>query len=136
MCPAGPRRISVLIRGLSTSEYLSLIDDIARFAEAVHLSHRGEPFCADIFDLAAYGTQKGLLMVMATNGTLVTRRRAQNDRRRIPRVSISIDGPDAPTHDRFASSRVRCRRARGHEAMKAAVLKSDHTTIRTPVCIR
>ena len=57
---------------LSTGECLRLIDDIARFSQPVIILTGGEPLLRqDIFDLAAYGTQKSLRMVMATNGTLV-----------------------------------------------------------------
>ena len=57
---------------LSTDECLRLIDDIVLVFKPVIILTGGEPLLRqDIFDLAAYGTQKGLRMVMATNGTLV-----------------------------------------------------------------
>ncbi|MDD5170346.1 MAG: SPASM domain-containing protein, partial [Syntrophales bacterium] len=52
--------------------------------------------------IAAYGNEKGLRMVMATNGTLVTEAMAkQMIASGIRRVSISIDGAAAESHDRF-----------------------------------
>jgi heme b synthase len=63
----------------------------------------GEPLLRqDIFELAAQGTDLGLRMVMATNGTLITSKHAKRMKcSGIQRVSISLDGPDASAHDRF-----------------------------------
>ncbi len=120
---------------LSTSECLSLIDDIARFAKPVIILTGGEPLLRpDIFDLAAYGTQKGLRMVMATNGTLVDQAVARKMiAGGIQRVSISIDGPDAPTHDAFRQQPGAFAGAlAGIEAMKAAGMEFQiNTTITT-----
>jgi len=120
---------------LSTSECLNLIDDIARFAKPVIILTGGEPLLRpDIFDLAAYGTQKGLRMVMATNGTLVDQAVARKMiAGGIQRVSISIDGPDAPTHDAFRQQPGAFAGAlSGIEAMKAAGMEFQiNTTITT-----
>ena len=63
----------------------------------------GEPlFRPDIFEIASYGRSKGLIVSLATNGTLVDD--AVADRvveTGIARVAISIDGADAATHDDF-----------------------------------
>ena len=63
----------------------------------------GEPLLReDIYPIAAYGNDLGLRMVMAANGTLITSETAGRMKSsRIQRVSISLDGPDASTHDRF-----------------------------------
>lgn len=86
---------------LSTAESKKLIDDICRTASPVIILTGGEPLLRpDIYDLAAYGTARGLRMVMATNGTLVDAAVAKNlIRSGIGRVSISIDGKDAAAHD-------------------------------------
>jgi len=56
----------------------------------------------DIFEIAAYGTQKGFRMTMAVNGTLLS---ADNTRRMqeagIQRISVSLDGATAASHDAF-----------------------------------
>lgn len=88
---------------LDTLACLKLVDDIAAFSEPVVILTGGEPLLRpDIFDIAAYGTAKGLRMVMATNGTLVTEgivgKMLSSG---IKRVSISIDGADAGRHDAF-----------------------------------
>src|SRR5512134_880384 len=57
---------------LSTNECLRLIDDVASFSKPVIILTGGEPLLrSDIFELARRGTEKGLRMVMATNGTLI-----------------------------------------------------------------
>ena len=57
---------------------------------------------ADIFELAEYGTKRGLRVALATNGTLVTKDVAEKIKHAgIKRVSISLDGSDAATHDSF-----------------------------------
>jgi heme b synthase len=56
----------------------------------------------DIFEIAAYGSKKGLRMVMATNGLLIDPETCQRMKESsIQRVSISIDGADAESHDQF-----------------------------------
>jgi radical SAM protein with 4Fe4S-binding SPASM domain len=63
----------------------------------------GEPlYRSDIFELASYATHRGLRVALATNGTLVSKEvaRAIVDSG-VRRVSISLDGADAPTHDAF-----------------------------------
>ncbi|MDO9462191.1 MAG: radical SAM protein, partial [Deltaproteobacteria bacterium] len=58
---------------LSTEECKKIIDDIAAHAQPVIIMTGGEPLLRDdVFELARYGTDKGLRMVMATNGTLIT----------------------------------------------------------------
>jgi radical SAM protein with 4Fe4S-binding SPASM domain len=59
-------------------------------------------FRKDIFEIARDAAECGLRVALATNGTLVTREVAQKIARAgVRRVSISLDGADAPTHDSF-----------------------------------
>jgi heme b synthase len=87
----------------STEECLRLLDDVRSFATPIVILTGGEPLLRrDIFEIASYGTAKGLRMVLATNGTLLdgsTSRRLRDSG--IQRVSISIDGATAESHDRF-----------------------------------
>ena len=87
----------------STRQCLELLDDIASFSSPVIILTGGEPYMRDdIFDVAAYGTRKGLRMVLATNGTMVTDDIARKTKEAsIKRISISIDGSDAARHDAF-----------------------------------
>lgn len=88
---------------LSTREGLDLIDQIKSFSRPIIVLSGGEPlYRKDIFEIANYGTEKGLRMVLATNGTLVTKEIAKRIvESGIKRVSISIDGGRAGTHDNF-----------------------------------
>lgn len=57
---------------------------------------------SDIYDIARYGTDIGLRMVLATNGTTVDEKVVQRlIDSGIKRISISLDGADAQTHDSF-----------------------------------
>jgi heme b synthase len=88
---------------LDTAACFNLLDDMTAFSNPVVILTGGEPLLRkDIFDLAAYGNRKGLRMVMATNGTLVTADVAERLLTSgIKRVSVSIDGADAASHDAF-----------------------------------
>ncbi|MEQ8253536.1 MAG: heme b synthase [Smithellaceae bacterium] len=118
---------------LSTDKCLALIDEIEAVSSPVIILTGGEPLLRpDIFDLAAHGTKKGLRMVMATNGTLVDQAVAQKMiASGIQRVSISIDGKDASSHDAFRKQPGAFDGAmRGMEAMKAVGMEFQiNTTI-------
>ncbi|MDI6888583.1 MAG: heme b synthase [Methanocellales archaeon] len=88
---------------LSTEEAKHLIDDIASFAKPIIILSGGEPLVRDdVYEIAKYGMDKGLRMVLATNGILVTREVAKRLKDAgIRRVSISIDGASAKMHDEF-----------------------------------
>ncbi|MBW2619519.1 MAG: heme b synthase [Deltaproteobacteria bacterium] len=89
---------------LSTKEGRRLIDQIAAMGrDIILILTGGEPLMrADIFDLAAYGTGRGLRVVMAPNGTLITRENARRMKTcGIQRISVSIDGATAEEHDSF-----------------------------------
>lgn len=88
---------------LSTSEALAMIDQIREVGQPTLILTGGEPLLReDIFDLTAYGVEKGLKVVMAPNGLLLTREVAKKlVEIGVPRISISLDGPDAESHDRL-----------------------------------
>src|ERR1039457_2887348 len=88
---------------LPTEKALDIIDQIAKFGNQVLVLSGGEPlYRPDIFQLAEYGTSVGLRVALATNGTLVTKDVAEKIKHAgIKRVSISLDGSDAATHDAF-----------------------------------
>lgn len=88
---------------MSTAEGKTLIDQVASVGRPVLVFSGGEPLMRpDIFELAEYAKNKDLLIALATNGTLVdepmARRIAQAG---FDRVSCSLDGADAETHDKF-----------------------------------
>ncbi|HEX8813716.1 MAG TPA: radical SAM protein, partial [Terracidiphilus sp.] len=88
---------------LSTQGARDIIDQIAEVSSPILVLSGGEPlFRSDIFQLARYGTDKGLRVALATNGTLVTKHVARMIvDSGVRRVAISLDGADATTHDSF-----------------------------------
>jgi MoaA/NifB/PqqE/SkfB family radical SAM enzyme len=84
----------------------------------------GEPLLrADTVDVIRHGTEKGLLMHLNTNGTLVTGEtaRALADAG-LASVNLSLDGPDAETHDRL----------RGRKGSFARVLQAASRLLALP----
>jgi heme b synthase len=88
---------------LTTRESLDLIDQIAGFGRPILILSGGEPLIRpDIFEIAEYATETGVIVALATNGTLIDADRAHKIKSAgIRRVSISFDGADAETHDLF-----------------------------------
>lgn len=86
-----------------TDKSLEVLDQIAAVGKPIVILTGGEPLLReDIFDLARSGTELGLRMVMATNGTLVSPEIARQIKDSgIKRISISLDGATAPEHDDF-----------------------------------
>ncbi|GBE06587.1 MAG TPA: radical SAM protein [Nitrospirae bacterium] len=91
----------------SLQEAFRIIDDIAGYAKPVIVLSGGEPLLRkDFFDIAQYGTQKGLRMCLATNGTLVNDDVCEKIKESgIRMVSLSLDGSVAEVHDDFRSQK-------------------------------
>jgi heme b synthase len=88
---------------LDTAAGLTLLDQISQVGKPVVILTGGEPLLrGDIFELARHGTKKGLRMVMAPNGTMITaaiaRKMVESG---IQRISVSLDGATRESHDRF-----------------------------------
>jgi heme b synthase len=88
---------------LTTAEGLKLLDELADLGPVVVILTGGEPLLReDIYDLTAYGARRGHRMVMAVNGTLLTPQVAARLKAAgIQRLSISLDGAGAASHDRL-----------------------------------
>ncbi len=88
---------------LSLSECGKVMDEIAEVAKPIVILTGGEPLLRpDVFDIAQYGDKLGFRMTMATNGTLLTDQIVQKMLdSRIQRISVSLDGADARSHDAF-----------------------------------
>lgn len=86
-----------------TGRAFFLMDRIAEAAKPVFVLSGGEPLLrGDIFKIAAYGAKLGFKMALATNGTMITAEVCKKIKSSgIKIVSISLDGPDAETHDDF-----------------------------------
>jgi radical SAM protein with 4Fe4S-binding SPASM domain len=88
---------------MTTVQARQMIDELAAFARCILVFSGGEPLMRpDVFDLAAHARAKELLIALASNGTLIdwpTARRIADTG--FHRVSVSLDGADAATHDSF-----------------------------------
>lgn len=88
---------------LNTRECLQIVDQLALFAPFILVLSGGEPLWRrDVFEIARHAVSQGIRVALATNGTLVDEAMAQRIKESgIVRVSISLDGADAATHDAF-----------------------------------
>ncbi len=87
---------------MTTEEGKAFIDDLAAMKIPVLMFSGGEPLVRpDLFELAAYAVEKGLRIVLSTNGTLIDEFTAQLIKEAgFSYVGVSIDGNEA-THDDF-----------------------------------
>ncbi len=88
---------------LDHKKSLEVLDQIREVGTPIVILTGGEPLLRnDVLDLAKYGTNLGLRMVMATNGTLLTPEIIEDMLvSGIKRVSISLDGANSDDHDAF-----------------------------------
>ncbi|WP_461208346.1 heme b synthase [Desulfocurvus sp. DL9XJH121] len=88
---------------LDTAEAKVLIDQFRATGDPIIIFTGGEPMLRkDWPELVEYATSIGLKCVMSPNGTLITPETAQLMKEKgVQRLSISIDGPDAASHDEF-----------------------------------
>jgi heme b synthase len=88
---------------LTTDEAKNFIDQLVEYGKPILIMTGGEPLLRDdCYELAQYGTDNDLRVVLATNGTFVTPEIAALLKDvGIQRISVSIDGLDAKTHDDF-----------------------------------
>src|SRR3989338_6174833 len=88
---------------LTTKECFRVIDEIREVGQPMLVLTGGEPLLRpDVLDIAKYAADKGLYVVMGTNGTLLTAEMAEK-LKAIPvhTVGISLDFPSAAAHDNF-----------------------------------
>ncbi len=89
---------------LSTDEAFKLLDNIATFEKPIIIILTGgEPMARDdVYEIAKRGTELGLRMVMSPCGQLIDDAAAESIKASgIKRLSFSIDGATAGTHDAF-----------------------------------
>src|SRR3990172_6587126 len=88
---------------LNYEESAWIIDQLAAYAPLILVLSGGEPlFRRDVFQLARRATSLGIRVALGTNGTMITADVAREiSEAGIRRVAISLDGPDAATHDSF-----------------------------------
>lgn len=107
----------------SFDEAKRVIDDIVSYAKPVVVLSGGEPLLrSDVFEIARYGSDQGLRMCLATNGTLVTEEICGKIKAAgIRMVSLSLDGSTAAVHDDF-----RCQPGAFAGTINAARLFKQH----------
>lgn len=88
---------------LTTEEIFQVIDELYNTGVLSITFTGGEPLMhPHIFELMEYAHKKPLTVVLFTNGTLLTEDVVQKLKElTVYRVNVSIDGPDAGTHDTF-----------------------------------
>jgi 12,18-didecarboxysiroheme deacetylase len=87
---------------LTTDEGKKLISDLAAFGSPVLLFSGGEPIIReDLSALAELAVDRGMRVVISTNGTLLTKEMAYNFKKiGVSYIGVSIDGMEK-THDSF-----------------------------------
>lgn len=88
---------------LSTGQALALIDTFTEVGNPIIIFTGGDPMMRhDVYDLVAHAKSKGLTCAFSPNGTLINPESAAKIAAAgVDRCSISIDGPDAASHDAF-----------------------------------
>lgn len=108
---------------LSTDEIKAIIDQTAAWGVEVFNPLGGEPFMrGDIEEILAYAVQRGFYVTVTTNGTLITKKRAQaiaaipSDRLHF---NISLDGSRA-SHDLIRGAGMWDRAIEGYRRIRDA----------------
>lgn len=88
---------------LTVEEIKGFIDQLADIGVLAIAFSGGEPLCHPrLFELIEYARRKPLTVTLSTNGTLITPEVVTKLKElEVCRVDVSIDGPDAETHDQF-----------------------------------
>ena len=88
---------------LTTEECFRLVDQILEVGRPIIILTGGEPLARpDVMEIARYAVNKGLRVVMGTNGTLITEEIASKLKAvPVSRLGISLDFPVAELQDNF-----------------------------------
>ena len=88
---------------LSTDEIRTILSNIASFSKPIIILTGGEPLNRkDVFDIASYSTSLGMRTVLATCGHFLDDDTVEKlIGAGISRISVSIDGASAESHDSF-----------------------------------
>lgn len=88
---------------LTTEEAKKVIDQLDRASVPIIAFSGGEPLVRpDLFELTKYAHEKGIYVALATNGTLISRKKAREMKHAgIEFVQISLDSSTAESHDAF-----------------------------------
>jgi radical SAM protein with 4Fe4S-binding SPASM domain len=88
---------------LTTVQCKAVLEDLAQFKAPAVLFSGGEPLVRkDVFELAAFARERGLHVVLSTNGTLIDRATAQRLKDlEFAYIGISLDSATPEVHDQF-----------------------------------
>lgn len=88
---------------LTTEEVFRILEEITEVGFPIIILTGGEPLLRkDLIEITQKASSLGLKPVLATNGTLLTKEILRELKKAgISRVSISLDGADARSHDNF-----------------------------------
>ncbi len=97
---------------LSTQQGKELLDDLAEFGVPVVLFSGGEPLLRkDLFELTGYARDKGMRVVISTNGTMIDQEAAEKLKKiDVSYVGVSFDGT-LDTNDKFRQTKGAYKRA-------------------------
>lgn len=99
----GSARLESYENELSLDECKKLIDEVSYISKPLLILTGGEPILRkDVFEIASYATEKGSRVVLATCGAMLTDESVQKlIDAGVKRISVSIDGANSETHDKF-----------------------------------
>jgi MoaA/NifB/PqqE/SkfB family radical SAM enzyme len=111
---------------LSPELLRTTVDELAELGcGKIHLSG-GEPLLReDLFELIEYMVAKGMRVNLTTNGTLLTRDKAERlASSGVKSISVSIDSPEAGIHDRIRARGAWKRTIKGLRNLRRAIHKA------------
>lgn len=121
-------------RELGTTEAFRLVDQVADLRSPVFVVTGGDPLKRDdLFDVLSYAVRRGVAPAVTPSGTPLLDERAigRMAEAGVQRIALSLDGPDAATHDGF-----RCQPgsfaytlAALHHARRAGIAAQVNTTV-------
>src|SRR5690242_21494356 len=115
---------------LTTEQSKAFIRSLPETGKPILVFSGGEPLMRpDIWDLAEEANRVEIPTALATNGTIMNDEVAARVRDvGFRRVSISFDGPDAPTHDQFRGEGAFDASIAGFKALRRAGLSMQINT--------
>lgn len=105
-CPECASGIGALTRPLGmmpASFFRTLVDDIAADSLYLQLYLQGEPYLnKDLYDMIPYAREKGMYVVISTNGSFITERNVEKLVRNAPdKLVFSMDGLDEESYQTY-----------------------------------
>ncbi|BAB65081.1 radical SAM/SPASM domain-containing protein [Sulfurisphaera tokodaii] len=89
--------------GLTKDEAINLVDQMAEIKIPLLIMSGGEPLMRrDFFEIAKYASKRGLKLALSTNGTLISKKVAEELKEiGFLYIGISLDSPYPEFHDKF-----------------------------------